>query len=160
MTGQVEAVSSAFDAAALREPVPEVRRVLVRRSAGRGDPVRTACLGREALAAGPHARLGVRDRHTSDMRFVDWLFRDRVTGGFTVGQFPSWSLGTWLASVAVRVVLHPRGTAGAVVEAVGTAALVVWAVDEMVRGVNPWRRILGTIVLAATAAGATRRLAT
>ena len=94
------------------------------------------------------------------MPLVDWLFRDRVTGGITVAQFPNWSLGAWLASVAVRVVLRPRGTAGAVVEVVGTAALVVWAVDEMARGVNPWRRILGTIVLAATAVGVARRLTT
>jgi hypothetical protein len=34
-----------------------------------------------------------------------------------------------------------------VVTVVGTAALLVWAIDEIVRGVNPWRRALGSGVL-------------
>jgi hypothetical protein len=29
----------------------------------------------------------------------------------------------------------------------GTAAFAVWAADEVVRGVNPWRRLLGGAVL-------------
>lgn len=96
----------------------------------------------------------------SSMRFVDWLFRDRINGGITVAQFPNWSLGLWMACLAVRMVAHPRGTAGTVIEVSGTAALVVWAIDEMARGVNPWRRILGTVVLAATVFGVTKRLTT
>ena len=32
--------------------------------------------------------------------------------------------------------------------AVASIALIVWSVDEIVRGVNPWRRILGSGVLA------------
>jgi hypothetical protein len=47
---------------------------------------------------------------------------------------------------------------GTAVEVTGTAALVIWAVDEIVRGVNPWRRMLGAVVLAATVLGVTRRL--
>jgi hypothetical protein len=31
---------------------------------------------------------------------------------------------------------------------VGTVALLAWSVDEVLRGVNPFRRILGGVVLA------------
>lgn len=92
------------------------------------------------------------------MRLVDWLFRDRVHGGITIAQFPNWSLGLWMVCLVVRIVGHPKGTTGTVVEVVGTAALAVWALDEIARGVNPWRRILGTVVLAATIVGVTTHL--
>ncbi len=92
-------------------------------------------------------------------RLADWLFRDRVHGGITVGQVPNWSLSVWMLTVAVRLVARPRGSAGTAVEVTGTAALVIWAVDELARGVNPWRRILGATVLAATIVGVSRRLA-
>ena len=36
---------------------------------------------------------------------------------------------------------------------VGSVALVVWALDELLRGVNPFRRALGAVVLAAQLAG-------
>ena len=36
------------------------------------------------------------------------------------------------------------------IAAVGTIALIVWAGDEILRGVNPWRRLLGGVVLAVT----------
>lgn len=93
------------------------------------------------------------------MRLVDWLFRDRVNGGITVAQAPNWSLSVWLVCTAVRVIGHPSGTVGTAIEVVGTTALVIWAVDEMVRGVNPWRRILGTVVLAATVVGVAKTAA-
>lgn len=97
-------------------------------------------------------------RHTVGMRLVDWMFRDRVHGGITIAQFPNWSLGLWMACLAVRFVAEPKGTVGTVVEITGTAALMVWAVDEMARGVNPWRRILGTVVFVATIVGLTKRV--
>lgn len=97
--------------------------------------------------------------HNERVRGVDWLFRDRVHGGITIAQFPNWPLGVWMLTMAMRLIAHPRGTVGTAVEVVGTAALVIWAVDEIVRGVNPWRRILGAVVLAATIFGVTKRLA-
>ena len=87
---------------------------------------------------------------------IDWLFRDRRTGRITVAQRPNVPLLVFLAAVVVRWVLHPQGTVGTVVDVVGAGALVVWAGDEIVRGVNPWRRILGGAVLAAIVAGALR----
>jgi hypothetical protein len=79
-------------------------------------------------------------------RAVDWFLRDRTTGAIVIGQFPNWSLWIWIAATLVRIVLRPTGTVGDVVSWVGTLALLWWAGDEIVRGVNPWRRILGTVV--------------
>ena len=44
------------------------------------------------------------------------------------------------------------GTLRSALSAVATAALVWWAIDEILRGVNPFRRGLGAVVLALTAA--------
>ena len=48
--------------------------------------------------------------------------------------------------------LAPPGFAVTILRGVGIAALIVWAVDECARGVNPWRRSLGAGVLIAVAA--------
>jgi len=85
---------------------------------------------------------------------IDWLFTNRQTGGRTIAQVPNAPLLVFLVAVVVRWIAHPAGTAGRVVDVVATVALVVWAGDEIVRGVNPWRRMLGGGVLAVTAVGA------
>ena len=64
-------------------------------------------------------------------RAFDWLFRDRTTGRIVVMQWPNVPLATFLVATVVRVVTHPHGTAGKVLSAVGTAALVVWAGEEV-----------------------------
>lgn len=86
-------------------------------------------------------------------RPLEWLFRNRVTGRVTVAQPPNLSLGVFIGAVVVRWLADPAGTVGHAVDVVASLALTVWAVDEIVRGVNPWRRILGATVLAATVAG-------
>jgi len=78
---------------------------------------------------------------------IDWLFRDRRTGGITIAQVPNAPLIVFLGASGVRWVAHPSGTVGTVVDVIASIALVAWAVDEIVRGVNPWRRILGGAVL-------------
>jgi len=80
-------------------------------------------------------------------RFVDWFFRNRETGRITIGQWPNWSLWVFIGAWTLRRIFAPTGTAGTVLDIVATAALVVWAIDELVRGVNPWRRVLGATVL-------------
>jgi hypothetical protein len=79
---------------------------------------------------------------------VDWLFRNRRTGEITIAQRPNAPLVVFGVAWVLRVVWHPAGTVGTLVAVVGTGALAVWALDEIGRGVNPWRRILGTVVLA------------
>jgi len=82
---------------------------------------------------------------------IDWLFRSRTTGRITVAQWPSWPLAVWLvASVALRLG-HLHGGWRTALTVVATAALVVWAADEVLRGVNPFRRLLGAAVLAGVA---------
>lgn len=77
----------------------------------------------------------------------DWVFRSRQTGRIVVAQVPNVPLLVWLAAVVVRWVVEPSGTARTAVGAVAALALAVWAVDEILRGVNPWRRALGGAVL-------------
>ncbi|MGZ4692355.1 MAG: hypothetical protein ACXWBN_05315 [Acidimicrobiales bacterium] len=84
---------------------------------------------------------------------IHWLFRNRQTGEITVAQMPNAPLIVFVVAVVVRWIFHPSGVAGTVVGAVATVALIVWAGDEIVRGVNPWRRLLGSGVLAFTVVG-------
>jgi hypothetical protein len=87
---------------------------------------------------------------------VDWLFRNRRTGEITVAQRPNAPLVVFGVAWLLRVLWRPAGTVGTLLAVVGTGALVVWALDEIVRGVNPWRRILGTVVLAGIAVSVVR----
>jgi hypothetical protein len=84
----------------------------------------------------------------------DWWFRDRRTGQVVVAQFPNIPLGIFLVSVALRWVV-PTGTAPrTAIDGIGVAALGWWALDEVFRGVNPWRRLLGIAGCGFAAAGA------
>lgn len=77
----------------------------------------------------------------------DWWFRNRETGRITIGQWPNVSLTVFIVAWALRRVLDPTGTVDTVLAVAATTALVVWAFDELLRGVNPWRRALGAGVL-------------
>jgi len=72
---------------------------------------------------------------------ADWWFRDRDTGKITIAQFPNPPLWVFLGAVAVGWFVD--GTIGTAARVVATAALAWWAGDEVLRGVNPWRRALG-----------------
>ncbi len=72
-----------------------------------------------------------------------WCFEDRTTGKIVVAQFPNWPLWLFLAALLVEIVLHPGGRLGLAVKIVKIAGLTIWALDEIIRGVNPWRRALG-----------------
>ena len=88
-----------------------------------------------------------------DCRVIDWLFRNRQTGEITVAQLPNAPLVVFLVAAAVRRFADPAGDVRTVVSVVAAAALVWWSLDELLRGVNPFRRLLGGAVLAVTAAG-------
>lgn len=90
-------------------------------------------------------------------RAFDWVFRNRKTGAITIVQFPNLPLWLFIAgSVVLRLVVEPRGNARAVVIVFTTASLAIWAFLELGLGVNPWRRILGAVVLASTVYGVLR----
>jgi hypothetical protein len=76
-------------------------------------------------------------------RGVDWLFRSRTNGRITIAQFPNLALWIFLAMVVLRRVVTDGTAPRTVIDWVAVLALAWWAVDEVVRGVNPWRRLLG-----------------
>lgn len=84
---------------------------------------------------------------------IDWLFRNRETGRITVGQIPNLALGIFVACTLARRLFDPAGDVRNVLRVAGTAALIWWAIDEIARGVNPWRRLLGTVVVVTTLVG-------
>lgn len=79
---------------------------------------------------------------------VDWLFRNRETGRLTVVQMPNLQLALFGACRIAQALASPHGTVRAALEWSGTAALAWWALDEIVRGVNPFRRLLGVAAAA------------
>ena len=78
---------------------------------------------------------------------VDWALRDRRTGRIVVAQWPNAALVVWIVASATRALLDPAGRWRTAVDVVAALALTWWSLDEIVRGVNPWRRLLGAIVL-------------
>ena len=84
---------------------------------------------------------------------IGWFFRNPDTGEIVVAQAPNVPLWVFLAATAVRLLLHPEGTAGAVVSIVSTAAILVWSLIEIGAGSSPFRRVLGGAVLGAVLAG-------
>jgi hypothetical protein len=87
---------------------------------------------------------------------VDWALRDRRTGRIVIAQWPNAPLVVWLAAGAVRAVLDLGGGWGTATQVVGALALGCWAVAEVGWGVNPWRRLLGAVVLAGLTASSLR----
>src|SRR5688572_13531562 len=104
---------------------------------------------RRATRAGP-MRCGsvVAVGETGVVGVVDWALRDRRTGRIVVAQWPNTALIMWMAATVVRALFDPDGAWGLALRVVATVALSWWAADEVVRGVNPWRRLLGAVVFA------------
>jgi hypothetical protein len=78
---------------------------------------------------------------------IDWMFRNRRTGGLTIAQLPNASFGIFLAASAVRLLASPGGGYRTALDVIAGVALLWWAGDEVIRGVNPFRRMLGFGVL-------------
>ena len=80
-------------------------------------------------------------------RSVDWLFRSRKTGKITIAQWPNIALVLFAGLRVAQALVSPHGTAHDVVLWSAMAALAWWGLDELLRGVNPFRRILGAAAL-------------
>lgn len=76
------------------------------------------------------------------MNVFDWLFRNRETGEITLGQAPNTAIKVSVVSGIVHW-LFPDDTIGKLARVVSIGSLVIWALDEVFRGVNPSRRING-----------------
>lgn len=79
---------------------------------------------------------------------LNWWFRNRCTGAITIAQPPNPPLWVFIGATVLRVALSPTGGTATALDVVSAVALAVWAVLEVVRGVNPFRRLLGGVVLA------------
>lgn len=80
------------------------------------------------------------------IRLFHWLFADRTDGRIVVAQWPNLALWIFLAALLIGTFVR-QGLAGFIVRGAGQASLTLWAIDEVLRGVNPWRRLLGGAVL-------------
>jgi hypothetical protein len=81
------------------------------------------------------------------------LFESRRSGAITVVQFPNAALWVFLAASVALLGLGPEGGWHRALVVGRDAALLIWAADEIVRGVNPFRRLLGAAVGAVTVVG-------
>ena len=81
------------------------------------------------------------------MRALDWTFRDRHTGRIVIAQWPNLWLWIFIAASVLEIVVGTVTPIGIAARVIATLFLVIWAGDELLRGVNPWRRGLGTAVL-------------
>ena len=97
--------------------------------------------------ASPTSAWGGQRKVKAVRRLLLWCFRNRATGAITIAQTPNLSLSVFLVATAILWLMHPNVTISTAAKVVATGSLIVWALDEVVRGVNPWRRFLGIAVL-------------
>ena len=76
-------------------------------------------------------------------RAFDWCFRSRKTGLITIVQLPNLPLLIFLGTLVVERFVPDDHRALSILEWIGVIALGWWSLDEVVRGANPWRRLLG-----------------
>ncbi|MET0806901.1 MAG: hypothetical protein ABWX66_06580 [Lacisediminihabitans sp.] len=80
-------------------------------------------------------------------RFADWMFRNRQTGRITIGQPANLSQKLFQGITLVGIFL-PRGRVRTAAAVGAVSVLGWWAMDELTRGVNPFRRLSGAVTLA------------
>ena len=87
---------------------------------------------------------------------MNWMFRSRETGRITIGQSANLEQKIFSGATLVGVLLPPSKLRTGV-GVVAVLALLVWGTDEIARGVNPFRRILGAVTLGGLVVLAFRR---
>ena len=78
-------------------------------------------------------------------RFLDWWIRDKDTGRIVLMQPPNAAILVFFASYVLRWFTGDR--LDSQLSHIGMGALAVWGLDEVIRGANPFRRLLGVGVL-------------
>ena len=81
-------------------------------------------------------------------RWGRWWFAHRRTGEITVAQVPNWPIWCIGAAWIARLVAGDGSTLDGALGGAIRVLWCIWGADELVRGVNPWRRALGLGVLA------------
>ena len=74
-------------------------------------------------------------------------------------QLPNPPLLIWIGTIVLRQFLQTGTTARDILDWAGWVALGWWSVDELLRGLNPWRRLLGFTGCVAVVVGIATRLA-
>jgi hypothetical protein len=78
---------------------------------------------------------------------TSWWFRSS-DGRWTLWQLPNPALCVWLVTLVLGwLELSPANATA--VDGIRHGALLVWSLDEVVRGASPFRRVLGAVILAA-----------
>lgn len=84
------------------------------------------------------------ERKTGSRSFWDKVWRDK-DGNIVLFQMPNaWLIG-WAVLTIISMVLH--GTISQILWYAAAASLALWALLEVFRGVNYFRRALGLIVI-------------
>lgn len=79
------------------------------------------------------------------MSRTDSFFRDR-SGQLALFQVPNPAIVVWGLATVLR--WSPYDSRDTELRWIGSGALIVWGLDELVRGAAPFRRLLGAVVLA------------
>lgn len=77
---------------------------------------------------------------------LDWWLHERPTGKLVLFQFPNPALWVFIAATVLRWSSYDEHDSE--LRWIGSGALLVWGLDEIVRGDAPYRRVLGAGVLA------------
>lgn len=80
-------------------------------------------------------------------RLFEWFFRNRETGTITIAQWPNLLLWIVIVAAVLLWIWPSSGKVSLGLTIVVKGGLIVWGTDEIVRGVNPWRRCLGAGVV-------------
>jgi hypothetical protein len=78
---------------------------------------------------------------------ASWWFRSS-NGRLTLWLWPNPALSVWMVTLVLGRFDLSAAHASAV-DGIRHGALLVWALDEVVRGTSPFRRTLGAVILAA-----------
>jgi len=85
---------------------------------------------------------------SSPPRLVSTRWWTGDQGWSALAQWPNPALAVWLLTVVVHWTGALDASRSSALAGVGHGALVVWALDELVRGTSPIRRLMGAVVLA------------
>ena len=91
---------------------------------------------------------------------LDWLFVDRTDPDrrWVLGQWPNVAILVFLVLTVIASFVADDGPWGLALYVGTRIAILWWAADELVRGVNPFRRITGAGVLVFVVVGVVQRL--
>ena len=76
---------------------------------------------------------------------ISWWFRDRTSDRIVVAQSPNAAIWVFVLATALR--WSPYDRIDDELRWLGAGALTVWGLDELARGADPFRRLLGAGVL-------------